>query len=49
MTWLAEWIVQEIWESLGEIAHRKWGWIGFATVLIAPFAIGGLVLWLLLR
>lgn len=45
MTWLAEIIVQGLWEGAVEVAYRRWGWIGGAVVLLGPFIIGGLVLW----
>ncbi|MBY8829213.1 hypothetical protein [Hephaestia mangrovi] len=45
MDWIGEIFVQAIWEGLGEIAYRKWGWVGALSVLLAPIAMIGLIFW----
>lgn len=45
MDWIGEIFVQTLWEGLGEIAYRKWGWVGALSVLLAPIATIGLIFW----
>lgn len=48
MTWLVEIIVEGFWQGAVEAANRKWGWLAAVAVLFSPFAIGGLLLWMVL-
>jgi len=47
--WIAEMIVQGIWEGFVEVAYRKWGWLGGVAAFLLPPLLAILVIWALVR
>jgi hypothetical protein len=45
MAWLAELLIQGLWEGIVEGAYRKWGLMGGAVALLGPFVVFGLLIW----
>lgn len=49
MGWVAEFVVQVVWDGAGELAYRKWGWFGVLAVFVLPLLAIAFIIWLLVR
>ncbi len=47
VAWIAELLIQGIWEGIVAVVFRKWGLVPGILALLSPFVIFGLVIWYL--